>query len=328
MHGEEVIFLEKPIYLEDLRRNGLSLEIQGKIHSLQDIQVVDSLDDALMIGPYDAAIFAVKSFDTKKAVEEIKPYRVALPPFICLQNGVENEALLATVIGKENVIAGTVTSAVARKNPGQITLERLRGVGISSHHVLSERILASFKQAGLQPKLYNRPDSMKWSKMLTNILANASSAILDLTPQEVYRHPELYRLELRMIEEILQVMKALNIPVTALPGTPVNWLVWVARNLPSWASQPILQKALGGGRGGKMPSFHIDLYAGRKQSEVEFLNGAIVRAGERMGIETPVNRVLTETLVAMAKGSVDKKNFVGQPEKLLALIPEDERRKV
>ena len=77
-----------------------------------------------------------------------------------------------------------------------------------------------------------------------------------------------------------------------------------------------------------MPSFHIDLYAGRKQSEVEFLNGAIVRAGERMGIETPVNRVLTETLVAMAKGSVDKKNFVGQPEKLLALIPEDERRKV
>jgi 2-dehydropantoate 2-reductase len=74
-----------------------------------------------------------------------------------------------------------------------------------------------------------------------------------------------------------------------------------------------------------MPSFHIDLYAGRKQSEVEFLNGAIVRAAERLGIETPVNRVLTETLMALAEGLVDKKSFAGQPEKLLALIPADER---
>jgi len=324
--GDEVVFLERPELVSELRYRGLFLDIQGNKHHIENIQVAGSLDEALMTGPFDAAIFAIKSFDTQRAIEQITPYRVALPPFICLQNGVENEGFLSNVLGVEKVIPGTVTSAIGRKGAGDIVLERLRGVGISAGHGLSEKILASFTRADLQAKLYDQPDAMKWSKMLTNLLANATSAILNLTPIEIYSHPDLFRLEVQMLKEALQIMRALNIPVIGLPGTPVNWLVRVIQYLPQGISQPLLKKILGSGRGGKMPSFHIDLYAGRKQSEVEFLNGAIVRAGERLGIRTPINRVLTETLVSMTEGQIDKVEFSRQPQKLLSLILDEKRK--
>ncbi len=60
-----------------------------------------------------------------------------LPPALCLQNGVENEARIAAALGAERVIYGTVTSAVGRKGPGHIVLERLRGVGVAAGHPLS-----------------------------------------------------------------------------------------------------------------------------------------------------------------------------------------------
>lgn len=70
-----------------------------------------------------------------------------------------------------------------------------------------------------------------------------------------------------------------------------------------------------------MPSFHIDLRAGRGKSEVDYLNGAVVRAGAKLGIPTPVNRLLTDTLVALTNGESSMDSFSHQPEKWLALLP-------
>jgi 2-dehydropantoate 2-reductase len=80
-----------------------------------------------------------------------------------------------------------------------------------------------------------------------------------------------------------------------------------------------MMKVVGGGLGGKMPSFHIDLYAGRGRSEVEWLNGAVARYGEKSGVATPVNRILTDTLQAMTGGEIPLTGFSHQPEKLLDL---------
>jgi 2-dehydropantoate 2-reductase len=66
-----------------------------------------------------------------------------------------------------------------------------------------------------------------------------------------------------------------------------------------------------------MPSFHIDLHSGRGKSEVGYLNGAVVRAGEKAGIPTPVNRLLTDTLLALTKGELALDAYAQQPEKLL-----------
>jgi 2-dehydropantoate 2-reductase len=69
-----------------------------------------------------------------------------------------------------------------------------------------------------------------------------------------------------------------------------------------------------------MPSFYIDLHAGRRQSEIGWLQGAVVRYGEKVGVPTPVNRLLTETLMAMVRGEVPIMEFSSQPEKLIGLL--------
>ncbi|MGC8856919.1 MAG: ketopantoate reductase family protein, partial [Anaerolineae bacterium] len=230
---------------------------------------------------------------------------------------VENERLLASVLGVEKVIYGTVTSAVGRRAAGDVVLEKLRGVGIAAGHPLSERLVTAFEAAYLNVRLYPDALSMKWSKMLTNLVANATAAILDMTPAEIYAHPALYRLEMRMLAEALAVMKASQIKVTDLPGTPVRLLARLPE-LPA-VIRPLARRILAGGRGGKMPSFHIDLHSGRGQSEVEWLNGAVVRQGEKVGVPVPVNRMLTQTLLALTRGEIPLETFARRPEQLLKI---------
>jgi 2-dehydropantoate 2-reductase len=160
---------------------------------------------------------------------------------------------------------------------------------------------------------------MKWSKMLTNLLANPTSAILDMTAAEVFANPNLYRLEIAQLSECLAVMKAQGIGVVDLPGTPVRALAF-ATKLPVWLSKPFLSKAAGAGRGGKMPSFHIDLHSGRGESEVTYLHGAVVRAGEKTGVPTPVNKLLTETLLDLTTGKTPLDKFAHQPQILLSKL--------
>jgi len=105
-----------------------------------------------------------------------------------------------------------------------------------------------------------------------------------------------------------------------LPGTPVKKLVTLLDVLPLNLGRVLIGTALAKGRGKKMPSLHIDLQAGRTRSEVEFLNGAVVRYGKKAGIPTPVNRVLTEILMELADGKKDKLAYANNPEMLLKSI--------
>jgi 2-dehydropantoate 2-reductase len=130
----------------------------------------------------------------------------------------------------------------------------------------------------------------------------------------------LYRLEIRQLREALAVMRAQQIRVVDLPGTPVRLLAFAVRYLPLAVSRPFLSKAVGSGRGGKMPSFHIDLYSKRGKSEVDYLNGAVAQAGRRLGIPTPVNQLLTDTLLGLTREEIPLTIFAGHPEKLLARL--------
>lgn len=121
-----------------------------------------------------------------------------------------------------------------------------------------------------------------------------------------------------MLRECLAVMEAQGIEVVDLPGTPVRALAYATR-LPLWLSKPFLARAAGAGRGAKMPSFHIDLHTGRGKSEVQYLHGEVVQAGESCNVPTPVNRILTETLMALTNKEIPLEEFAHKPEKLLAL---------
>lgn len=327
--GHEVVFVEQEAVVESLKQTGLTLDLRldqrrgekGVINIKTPVLSFESsLDGALARGPFDVSIFALKSFDTAPALEGIRIQSAKLPPILCLQNGVDNEPAIASILGDDKVIYGTVTSAVGRLAAGSIVLEKLRGIGVAAGHPLSEKLTVALDEALLNARLYPGAADMKWSKMLTNLVANASSAILDMTAGEIFSHPDLFKMEMRMLKETLAVMYAQGIKVTDLPGTPVRALA-MGTKLPVVISQPLMTKAIGGGRGGKMPSFHIDLHAGRGKSEVDYLNGAVVRAGEKLGVPTPVNRVLTNTLLALTRGEQSMDVYSRKPEKLLGLIP-------
>ncbi len=326
--GHQVVFVERQNVVDELKEKGLRLDLtldarrKTKDASRLDpsaFVIVASLEDALRYGPFDLALFALKSFDTQSALDGIKPFADKMPPILCLSNGVSNEPAIAETLGADKVIYGTVTTAIGRRGAGDIVLEKLRGVGIAKGHPLSEKLNTALDKAYLNSRLFDDAASMKWSKMLTNLIANPTSAILDMTAGEVFANKDLYKLEIDMLKECLAVMEAQGYEVVDLPGTPVRALAF-ATTLPLWLSRPLLGRAAGAGRGAKMPSFHIDLHSGRGKSEVEYLHGAVIRAGEKHNVPTPVNKVLTETLLALTNKEIPLEEFAKKPEKLLKKI--------
>ncbi|MCE1255386.1 MAG: 2-dehydropantoate 2-reductase [Anaerolineae bacterium] len=318
--GNDVVFLERPDVADLVKQRGLKLNLQGVEHAIKNPNVVTDIETALQSGAFDVAVQAVKSYDTDGLLKTLVPHQAILPPVLCLQNGVDNEAKIAATLGKDKVIAGTVTTAIGRRDVGDIILEKLRGMGIADESGKYKNLLSTLQSANLKAYSYEHAASMKWSKMVTNLIANATSAILQMTPGEIFNHPGLYEIEIQMLRETLQVMKKSGIPVSNLPGTPVVPLAMVVKNLPLWLSRPLLTQQVGAGRGAKMPSFYIDLYSGRGKSEVEYLNGAVVRYGAMLGVDTPVNQFLNQTLMALTRGDIALDTFAGQPEKFLKEI--------
>ncbi|MBP6180197.1 MAG: 2-dehydropantoate 2-reductase, partial [Anaerolineales bacterium] len=208
--GHNIVFVEQPKMVEQLRERGLRLDLTiDERRQTKDAFVIEprsfviepSLESALKFGPFDVALFALKSFDTAAALEGMKPFAEKLPPILCLSNGVENEQAIAGALGPEKVIYGTVTTAIGRRGAGDIVLEKLRGVGVAAGHPLSEKLVSAMDGAYLKCRLYPEPHGMKWSKMLTNLIANPTSAILNMTAAQVFADKRLYKLEIDMLAE-------------------------------------------------------------------------------------------------------------------------------
>ncbi len=300
LQGHQVVYLEKEPDIPTLKQQGLRMVLGEKEHIINNVEFLSSLK-SLPQWDFDLAILALKTYHLDAVIGDLTVHTDHLPPLLCLQNGVESEKKLAEALNGTCIIPGTVTSAVDRLEKGNILLQKFRGMGIAGDNPQLKVFQTVFSQAGLNCKIYRRADGMKWSKLITNLLGNASSAILNLSPSAIYHHPDLYQMELEQIKETLLVMRTLRIPVINLPGVPVRLLAGVVRSVPGSISQPVLSGMIGGGRGEKMPSFHIDLHSGKGISEVEELNGVVVRKGKELEIKTPVNQFLTSRLMAMIR---------------------------
>lgn len=315
--GNPLAYVELPANIETLKKNGVWIEdVDGKKHHLTRFDAFGSAEEAFANREYDLIILAVKGFNTDDVIRQLQLYDGNIPPVLSLQNGVENEEKLTAAFGEEKVIPCSVCTAISRGEAGTIKVAKLRGIGIADTNEISAELVRECDEAGLKPKLMKDGTAMKWSKMISNLLSNAASAIFNMTPAEVYANPVSFDLEIRQLRETLAVMKALNIPAVNIPGVPVSLLSFAVKHLPSFITRPVLTKAVGGGRGSKMPSFYIDLQAGRKESEVIFLNGAVSRKGHALGVPTPVNDAYTETLTGMASGTIPRDAYDHAPEEL------------
>ncbi|NJN92905.1 MAG: 2-dehydropantoate 2-reductase [Anaerolineales bacterium] len=273
---------------------------------------------------YDFILLTVKAPDTAQASKELS----GLAPktyIVSLQNGIGNEEQLAAAFGPERVIAGTITIPIQSPEPGVIEVSKPKGgLGLAALHPGQpvQALATALTEAGLPTPVYDDYRAMKWSKLLLNIVTNASSAILDLPPAAIIAQPELFDLEIRALQEGTAVMQAQGIRAVKLPGYPVDLLgrLLSARWLPLTLSRALLRPAMASGRGTKMPSLHIDLSAGRSTSEIGVLNGAIVEAGRKAGVATPVNWALTEILSGLVAGQLNWADYRNQPEKLLKTV--------
>ncbi len=311
--GHAVLFLARPATAEALRRDGLRIERGKETRRIRDFEVLTDLPSGLDLGTEAAVLLAVRAFDCAAAAVALRERLRGATPVVCLLNGIGNEETLAESIGAERVVAATLTTAVEVRAPGVVRVERQRGLGLA-RRPSSEALAGVIARAGIPTRLYDDAAAMKWSKLSTNIVANASSAILEWTASAVMDNAGLYRLELEALREAFRVMRRAGHPPVDLPGVPVRWL---ARGvfLPPWASHFWLGRAVARGRGDKRPSFHRDLGQGR--SEVRWLNGAVVESGDRLGLPTPANRVLLTTLLERVEGGSDPAGWRDRPDRLL-----------
>jgi 2-dehydropantoate 2-reductase len=136
----------------------------------------------------------------------------------------------------------------------------------------------------------------------------------------VFADPVLFALERSAFLEALTVMRAQGLRPVGFPSYPVSLLAWAWRSLPNWLLRPVLKRLVATGRGDKPPSLQIGLASGRKRSEAQYLNGAVVNAAERLELDAPVNRVLLETLMGIARGEIPWDDYRQQPQKLIAAV--------
>lgn len=325
--GNEVAFIARPAQAELLNQRGLILENApglGASHVVKNIKTYISPTEAFDAGSYNCLILALKAYDTDRAIDDLRASRGvqlnAPTPILCLQNGVDNEPKLAAAFGAANVIAGTILTAVATPEPGRVVIEKNRGAGIGGGHPLSAQLVSVFNAAGITTQLYPNPEAMKWTKLVTNLMGNALSAICDVGTGEIFANPILYKIEIGALKEALAVMQAKGLQAVALPKSPTLALVFALRHLPPWSYRAIFQRALGGARGSKMPSLHMDLASGKARSEVTYLNGAVARHANALGLRAPINTALSDILEGIVAGRIVWADYKGQPEKLAKTI--------
>lgn len=269
---------------------------------------------------YDLIILAMKAYDINSSIDPLIAFCPKPSMILTTQNGIGIENGLIKQFGAEHVIAGSFTLPIRKETTTQLVAERSDG-GICLAPTQPKQDIKQwarlFKEAGLETELYKEYESMKWSKALLNIIANATSAILNRRPGLIYRSDPIFDLEIKMLKEALAVMKAAGHKVVDLPAVPATKLAFSVRRLPRALLKPGLTKLVADGRGDKMPSFHIDLTIGKGKSEVVYHNGAIAKVGKELGVPTPVNAALTDILWKLTLEKLDWREFNGKPSRLV-----------
>ena len=227
-------------------------------------------------------LLCVKSTDTESAGRALAPHLAEGAVVLSLQNGVDNAERLQAVIGRP-VIPAVVYVATAMAGPGHVR-HHGRGELVLAPSPASADIAATLGAAGVPVQLSDNVAGALWAKLVLNCAYNALSAITRLPYGELMESPglEVPQIMRDIVHECLQVAQASGI---ALPADTLQAVLRLAASMPA-----------------QMSSTAQDLARG-KRSEIDHLNGFIVRRGEALGIATPVNRLL-HTLVRLLEKSL------------------------
>lgn len=318
-----VTIYDRARLVDAVRARGLRLIEPETEYTVDNLAAFTSLDEVFAHGPrFDLALCCVKAYDTAEAIEPFRPYADRIDRWLTPQNGVANEELLGQAFGREKIIAATVLNPISIPEVGMVRLEKRKGgIGLAPIDPTCPigPVVDAIASIGLPLRMYADYRAMKWSKLLLNLLGNATSAILDMNTLEAFADRRVFAIEVTALREAIAVMDALKIKTVALPGYPVPLLVLALRYLPIPLLQPILRRMAKSGRGEKLPSLLIDLNAGRPKSEIDALNGAVSLASGPIGVRTPVNDALTAIVRELVAGQIERAAWRQQVDRLVEL---------
>jgi 2-dehydropantoate 2-reductase len=248
-------------------------------------------------------------------------------PTLTVENGIGAETIAAEVRPDAPMLAGSLTSPIRLASEDEVEWMGRGGLALAavtdSARPMLVRLLDDFGRAGLRVREQPSAAPMKWSKLLANLIANATGAILDMDADAIYRDPRLFDVERRQMLEAVAVMKRLGARPVSIPGAPIPWLVR-GMSLPAPLGRPIMARIVGGARAGKSPSLRLHVQGApadapcAEPTEVAWMNGAIARIGAEVGIATPLNARLAALVDEVAAQPERRAWFRGRPDRLLS----------
>jgi 2-dehydropantoate 2-reductase len=277
--GEDVTLIDIwKEHIDAMNRRGLKITgVSG-----DRIVRVKATSNPSKVGPVDLTLIFVKSYDTRKVTTDALPMVGPDTIFLTLQNGLENFEQIAEVIGSDRVMAGSTTHGSTLIGPGEIyhAGSGVTVIGEISGEITDrvKTIANTFNRAEIETEVSQNIVGVIWGKILINVGINAFTALTRMRNEELLKFPEIECVIRKAVEEAVEVAKKAGVKLDV--EDPVGEVFKVAR-ITAKNKSSMLQ----------------DIERGRK-TEIDAINGAIVRIGKKYGFETPVN----ETLTAAIKG--------------------------
>jgi 2-dehydropantoate 2-reductase len=277
--GAEVVLFDKDEgHVAAINANGLMVE--GRDGDLE--MRLAATTDAGAIGPVDMALVMVDGNATAAAAAMLADVLPEAAFVLTLQNGIGNVEALTAALGEGRVMAGSTYNSGARLAPGKVAHTNVGDTTIGEiDGRQSERlkaVAALFEGGGLPVSVSDNIMGTVWMKFVLNVAINPVSAVTGLRSGQIARTPSALALMEHILDEVLAVMaaKGVRLPIDD-PRAYVIDHAWVRYNRPS-----MLQ--------------HVE--AGRR-TEIDSLNGALLREAEALGIPCPFNQAIVLTVKSL-----------------------------
>jgi 2-dehydropantoate 2-reductase len=271
--GHAVTLIGRPALVEAVRSDGLVLESAAGAGSVP----VQATTEGNGVAGADLVLVCVKSGDTEAAGAMIAPHLGRSATILSLQNGVDNAERLAAVLGRP-VVPVAVYVATAMAGPGRVR-HNGRGDLILGASDTSERIATALTAAGAPTTVSARALDALWGKLIMNCAYNALSALTQLPYGRLVQGEGVVESMTDVVRECVSVAEAAGVSV---PPDIFDSVMALSRTMAD-----------------QLSSTAQDLARGRP-SEIDHLNGYVVRRGAALGVPTPANRML-HTLIKLVE---------------------------
>lgn len=264
--AHRVTLIGRPPHVQAVQAHGLRMQTL----SFDETVPLAASTDASALAGADLVLFAVKSPDTEAAGEQVRPHLAPGALVLCLQNGVDNAERLRAVLPGVDVAAAVVYVATEMAGPGHLR-HHGRGELVIEPSSRSAEMAQALIAAGVPTEVSDNVRGALWAKLILNCAYNALSAVGRIPYGELVQCPGVPDVMRDVVAECRAVAAADGV---TLPGDVDAAVRRIAETMPSQYS-----------------STAQDLMRG-KPSEIDFLNGYVVRRGAALGVPTPANRVL------------------------------------